>query len=662
MKQKISQLIAILITTISVNAQEPVVQETLEKLLEAVGENITEDTDILEFQEDLEKYKRFPLNINTATVEELMKLHILNELQANQIVLYRKKTGAILSLYEMTAIDGINQNILQKIEPFICFAAPVSPITEEKNTNLLFIKTTRSFSNASTTESKNEGSMERLYLRYKHSQKNCQYGFVAEKDPGEAFFKKSNKHGFDYNSVFANFRIGNNGSRLFIGDYHVRFGLGLVAWQGFSIGKSAETTQVFRSNQGIKSYNSTDENQFFRGVAGLIRKRNITISPFLSFHKLDANIDTVDNSKHFQAFQTSGYHRFGSELTGENTLNEFSGGGNIEYSFNQWIMGITTIFNHFNIALDRNNEPYNLFLPEGKNHLVSGIHWKRTLKNTLSFGEIAFCKNNGKAFITGIMTKPAPNVELSLIYRNINKSYFSYYSNAFSESSKTNDEKAFYLGIKVSPVSQWTIWGYADLFKHNWIKYTTSGPSNGTEFLVQMAYQPSKEKTYTLRYFQEDKDQRAISKNSKYNEIQTIKRLRFDYLLILNRQINLKSRLEYINYSKENTENGYLAYQDFNFKPLHNHFSLNLHLVCFKTDGYDSRLYAFENDVLYSFSIPALYGEGFRECINFQHQINEKFTVWFKISSTQQRTQKTEIQTNNTSIKSEIKVQIRYQF
>ena len=76
MKQKISQLIAILITTISVNAQEPVVQETLEKLLEAVGENITEDTDILEFQEDLEKYKRFPLNINTATVEELMKLHL----------------------------------------------------------------------------------------------------------------------------------------------------------------------------------------------------------------------------------------------------------------------------------------------------------------------------------------------------------------------------------------------------------------------------------------------------------------------------------------------------------------------------------------------------------------------------------------------------------
>jgi len=98
------------------------------------------------------------------------------------------------------------------------------------------------------------------------------------------------------------------------------------------------------------------------------------------------------------------------------------------------------------------------------------------------------------------------------------------------------------------------------------------------------------------------------------------------------------------------------------FKPAKKSYLLNAHLAYFKTDGYNSRMYAFENDVLYSFSIPALYGKGIRGCINFQHQFNEKFTIWFKISSTLQLIQKTELQTNNTIQKSEIKIQIRYLF
>ena len=662
MKKKISYLIGILIMAMNLKAQEPVVQETLEKLLESVGENLTEDTDIQEIQEDLEKYRKSPIDINSATLEELMNLHLISELQANQLVLYRKKTGPIFSLYEMTAIDGFTPDILLKVEPFICFDSTKSNIAGKLSSGELFTKSTRSFSNATPAESKNEGSPERYYLRFKYSHTNYQYGLVAEKDPGEAFVRQSNKHGFDYTSAFANFRPGNKGLLLFVGDYHVRFGQGLVAWQGFSMGKSAETTQIFRSAQGIKSYTSTDENQFFRGLAGQIKHNQFTFSPFISFHKLDANIDTINNRPYFGAFQTSGYHRFGSEISGENALNEFSGGGNILYTYKQWTLGLTTVYNHFNIELDRSNDPYNQFLPEGKNHLATGVYWKGTIKNTFFSGETAFSKNSGRAIITGIMTKPSPNAELSILYRNINKSYFSYYSNAFTESSKVNDEEAMYFGIKISPASHWILWGYADFFRHKWIKYTTASPSNGTEFLLQAAYQPSKETHYTLRFFQEDKEQRVISGIRKYNEFQLIRRIRFDFSYKLNTQVSLKSRVEYIFYSKQNTENGFLAYQDMTFRPAKKSYLLNAHLVCFKTDGYNSRMYAFENDVLYSFSIPALYGKGIRGCINFQHQFNEKFTIWFKISSTLQLAQKTELQTNNTIQKSEIKIQIRYLF
>ena len=264
MKKKISYLIGILIMAMNLKAQEPVVQETLEKLLESVGENLTEDTDIQEIQEDLEKYRKSPIDINSATLEELMNLHLISELQANQLVLYRKKTGPIFSLYEMTAIDGFTPDILLKVEPFICFDSTKSNIAGKLSSGELFTKSTRSFSNATPAESKNEGSPERYYLRFKYSHTNYQYGLVAEKDPGEAFVRQSNKHGFDYTSAFANFRPGNKGLLLFVGDYHVRFGQGLVAWQGFSMGKSAETTQIFRfSTKGLSHTRQPMRTNFF---------------------------------------------------------------------------------------------------------------------------------------------------------------------------------------------------------------------------------------------------------------------------------------------------------------------------------------------------------------------------------------------------------------
>ena len=104
------------------------------------------------------------------------------------------------------------------------------------------------------------------------------------------------------------------------------------------------------------------------------------------------------------------------------------------------------------------------------------------------------------------MTKPSPNAELSILYRNINKSYFSYYSNAFTESSKVNDEEAMYIGIKISPASHWILWEYADFFRHKWIKYTTASPSNGTEFLLQAAINHLKKHIIPCDFFRKTKN------------------------------------------------------------------------------------------------------------------------------------------------------------
>jgi len=642
------------------NAQNPVVNQITEDMLESLGENMSDDTDIQEILDDLEDFIQNPLKINLASNEDLMRLHLLSEVQINNLLTYREKTGTIYSLYELAAVDGLTPDILQKLEPFISFDVLEEQSGKKRSSTDLFVRSNRSF--PLSDQSKYEGSPERYYLRIKHVSSRMEYGLVAEKDPGEAFFSHSNKQGFDYTNAFANFRSGQNNNRIFVGAYHVRFGQGLVAWQGFSMGKSAETTQVFRSDQGIKSYSSTDENLFFRGIAGQFKHRNFTFYPFLSRHKIDASMDTLDGKSYFGAFQTSGYHRTSSEIASENSLEQFVGGGHVTYSHNQWSLGMTAVYTRFDAYLDRSDEPYNQFLPEGKDHLVAGLDWKGSLKKVFFFGEAAVSKNSGKALLTGVMMKPASNAELSLVYRNINTSYFSFFSNAFTESSRINDEHGLYLGFKIFPAPRWILLGYADFFRHHWLKYTTAAPSSGTEFLAQVSYSPSRETSFYLRFFQEEKEQRLIDGILKYNEQQLINRLRLNFTHALTEQVALKSRIEFSFYSKQGSEKGVLVYQDVAFKPLQKSFAMNGRLAYFYTDGYNSRLYAYENDLLYSFSVPALYGNGVRTYFNFQQKLGSKFTLWLKFAATHQFDQKNDGITIDSTTKSEVKFQVRYQF
>jgi len=659
MKQLI-MVILILGMSAFTKAQSPIGNQITEDLLESLGENMSDDSDIQEILDDLESFRLNPLKINLASKEDLMRLHLLSEVQINNLIAYREKTGMIYSLFELDAVDGFTPDILQKLEPFISFDVTKVQSGKKRSSTDLLARTNRTFPLAD--QSKYEGSPERFYLRMKHVSARMEYGLVAEKDPGEAFFSQSNKQGFDYTSAFANFGVGRNKNRIFVGDYHVRFGQGLVAWQGFSMGKSAETTQVFRSDQGIKSYSSTDENQFFRGMAGQFTFRNFTFYPFLSRYKLDASVDTLDGKLYFGAFQTSGYHRTGSEIASENSLEQIVGGGHVTYSHNQWSLGLTTVYTRFGAFMDRSDEPYNQFLPEGKDNLVAGFDWRGSFRKIFFFGETAMSKNSGKALLTGVMMKPASNAELSLVYRNINKTYFSFFSNAFTESSRTNDEHALYLGLKVFPASHWIVWAYADFFRYQWLKYTTAAPSTGAEFFAQVSYSPTRATNFYLRFFQEEKEQRLITESLRYNEQQLINRIRFNFAHVLNEQISLKSRIEFSFYSKQVTEKGVLIYQDVAFKPLQKSFTLNGRFAWFSTDGYNSRLYAFENDLLYSFSVPALYGKGFRAYFNFQQKLGSNFTLWLKCATTHQFAQNSDETNVDSSTKSEVKLQIRYQF
>ena len=59
------------------------------------------------------------VNINTATVEELMSLKGIGEKKAESIVEYREEIGSFVSIDELKGVKGIGDKIFSKIKDHI---------------------------------------------------------------------------------------------------------------------------------------------------------------------------------------------------------------------------------------------------------------------------------------------------------------------------------------------------------------------------------------------------------------------------------------------------------------------------------------------------------------------------------------------------------------
>ena len=79
---------------------------------------------------------------------------------------------------------------------------------------------------------------------------------------------------------------------------------------------------------------------------------------------------------------------------------------------------------------------------------------------------------------------------------------------------------------------------------------------------------------------------------------------------------------------------GFMMYQDIIYKPLMSRYSLNLRFAIFDTDDYSTRIYAYENNVLYAYSIPAYYYRGYRYYLLVSFKLHKKLTAWARFSQT----------------------------
>jgi len=654
----------------------PSTEQQLENLTDA-DQNETEDDSYLQ---ELDQFRRNPVNLNTADADELKQLRIITDLQIENLISYRKIFGRLINIYELQAVPAWDVNTILKLLPFVTIAIPVS-FKEETGKrfrngdhSLLFrvsqiLEKSDGF-DKSTSGTKYLGSPQKVLFRYRYNYKNLlQYGLTGDKDAGEQFFKGGQNKGFDFYSFhFFARKIGIIKS-LALGDFTVNMGQGLIQWQGLAFKKSSDVMGIKRQSAVLRPYTSAGEFYFHRGAGITIEKGKIEATAFVSIRKLSANFvaDTVNNEDFISSFLTSGYHRTTSENEDRNNLTQTVFGGNVIYHSNRWHIGINGIYYNFSLPVQKRDEPYNLYAISGKNWSNFSIDYSYTFKNLHVFGEAAADKNFNKAFINGLLISVDPRVDISFAQRTINAGYQSINGNAFTENTYPTNETGFYTGITIRPTSAWRLDAYGDVYKFPWLKYLVDAPSSGRDFLAQLTYTPNKQLEIYTKYRVETKQSNQPDNSTTTNYLVTIPRQnwRMQVSYKLNQAIALRNRVELLWYDNNgmNKENGFLDFFDFVYRPLLKPFSGIIRLQYFETDGYNSRIYAYENDVLYSYSIPAFFDKGFRYYFTLNYDISKKMSLWLRWAQTIYSDQNSigsgldEISGNH---KSEIKVQARW--
>jgi hypothetical protein len=697
------------------NKSNEQVDEQINQNIELLSEQLqSEDGDLTNLTETWTYYKSHPLNLNKARREELTDLLILTDIQINNLLKHREKNGYLISIYELQSIDGFDLNTIKKITPFVyvsdnfnaAFFSTKEMFKDGKHefvTRFQRILEPQSGYNVSDSvknikpNSYYLGSPNRIFARYSFQyNNNVSFVLAGEKDAGEEFNIGGSRidsiplndgtgknraeyrqtKGFDFYSGHIAVRNIKSIKTLVFGDYQATFGQGLTLWQGFGFGKSASSMSIKRSGTGIKPYRSFDENRFFRGAAGTFRIKDFEVTGLVSYKKLDANAtvaDTMDSGEidvvGISSLEISGMHNTNSLMQDKGIINQTVLGGNIAY--NKRNLHIAATAQNMNLSAELIKSPslYNKYDFQGKNNFVGGLDYNYVFRNTNLFGEYSVSSTGGKAFCQGLIVALDPKLTFAAHYRNFDKNFQNLFGNAVSENTLPQNEKSIYLGMEAKIFKSLTWSLYMDQYKFTWLKSSASAPSTGRDIFTQLNYTPTKKIDMYFRFRHRTKFVNSTEDNF-YDYLEPYVQYNYRYNLSaqITPDIKFKSRIEYTHIDQISAadEDGVAFVQDLIYKKLKFPFTFTLRYAVFDTKSFNSRVYTYENDVLYSYSVPALYNKGQRTYFIVNWDITRNLEIWVRMASTiydnqsiQSEGSLNEIQSDH---KTELKLQARLKF
>ena len=552
-----------------------------------------EEEDLQLHLQELKELSEHPLNINTATVEDLLLLPFLSEAQIEQIHAYIYLHGQMQTLAEMRLVPLLDEATRRRISLFV-YAEP----EKQKEKERLFGYLRNDFSTRLDVplyyrmgqQQANGYRGDPLYHRIRYTignSKHFQAGLRVEKDAGERYY--------DSYGAYAMLHDVGILTRAIVGDYRIGFGEGLV--MGGSVWNS-KSTPPLKTQGGIRPMTGMDEVNFLRGAAvTLALGKHINLSVFGSYRKRDA---TLTNSGEVQTLLTSGYHRTKSEWERRRNVGSTILGGNVEWYNKGFHLGATGYWQQFSRALNPGTQTYRAIYPRGKSFGTMGVNYGYTRYRLSIAGETAYSSaNGGLATINRASWNIGRNYILSAVQRFYSYHYYSFYSSALSENANAQNESGVLVHLQAEPLAGLQLTTYVDFFHHPWPRYRMTRSSTGQEFMLQGTYSLSRQHTVLARY--------QLKRKENGDRMEPHHRIRLQWTYEPSGTWRLQTTGAY--HSVLGSK-GFMLTQNVRCLIARPNLSLNGQLGWFHTDDYLSRIYVQQPALYSSVSSASYYGHG----------------------------------------------------
>lgn len=681
------------VDTLSTEALNTLLIEQVERLAEDNEEEIDYE-DLLESYIFLSDN---PVNINSDEVMRLVELHLISAFQYEELKKYRRFYGDFMFLDELEMVEGFDEQTVAIIRPVVCIEKDQSKgkITLNKMARYgkhqlvgryeQVLERQQGYAPIDDSallakpNSRYLGSPQKLQFKYTYNYRNkLRAGFVLEKDAGEMFFTdkvsdtirallgKQYQRGFDFVGFHLYAKDLGIVKAAVLGDYQLAFGQGLTLWSGMSFGKAGAGSSVMKQGRGITPKGSASEYGFMRGAAVTLGGGPFSGTIFYSNRLVDANVsvaDTLENEAELvSSLQETGYHRTIGELLDRHAIRQQAVGGHLAYAVAHFEVGYTAHHTWLSVPLELKPSHYNQFYFQGQRLTNQGIDFKYVKGKYAVFGEMAMSFNHGAkapepvegptqaqtafrqaqgpafAGLVGLTVKPAGYLNFTVMYRDYGKTYQNLLGNAFGEGSRNQGQRGIYLGMEAAPAPYWNILAYADQFQFTWLTSQVNAPSRGHDYYVRVSHSFNKRTQAYLQFRSKTKMKNSTDAFvfSHYPIFYTKNAVRFNINYQIGWDIHCTNKAEYAHYRNDDgsNEHGYFLCQDIAYKPENKPYSLTFRYAIFDAQDYNARIYAYENDVLYSFSVPALYGKGMRVYLLGKVKLFNALTLYARIGRT----------------------------
>ncbi|MEX0821428.1 MAG: helix-hairpin-helix domain-containing protein [Rhodothermales bacterium] len=602
----------------------------VDQIVESLLENRIDDQDdasreqdaghLVELLEDA-LHRRVP--INTASEETLRGLAVLSEVDVRRIVHHRAEAGPLRAAADLLAA-GLSDEAVRQLEPFITFNLHQPSSARRIRVDLIQrwsrrIDVGRGFQPSSATGSRYLGAplafQSRLRLRVGEQ---VSAGLTLDHDAGEPFVWRPGRRrlGPDYISLHGTLDGVGPVERLVAGSFSVQVGEGLVIGQRTAAMAAVRTATVDRL---LRPHSSSREGAHFRGLAIQTRSvHGLTLGAFVSLHRTDGRLDTLDGSWHLAA---AGAHRTPGEQRGRKLLRARTSGALFSFRFGPLHVGALTVYTRYGP-----DKPYRT---STSGTIFAG--WVRPRWTVTAEMD----PNLLHAAATAIFRGPR-DVTTAIRFVGTRSGTTRVHSpSGVNSRGESLDMRAWDAEYSFRPFRSWTS---ATRFRYR-VKARIDEPAYERRSVdTRLEFAPHRWLRVQVRGTSSSTEEAAACLAGRHvlrcstTRTRNTARLEIEYRH--SPTFRSRSRIELVDATgPAGLHQGFLIYEEVRWHAA-KRLQLDLRLATFETSGTRARIHTFENDVLYAFSVPSFAGRGRRRYVLAHVRASSRLTLQLKMAVT----------------------------